>query len=87
MPTPVDTRIPRLLVLHRVQGAWSAVSAQQGLDGLEIEACSRVQDAELSDWVAAADAASVRVVLPGAAVVCRTVALGDQLEARLDDES
>jgi len=86
MPIPPDTRAPRLLVLHRVQDAWSAVLAQPGIEGLLIESCSRLSDADLPGWVAQQDVASVRVVLAGSAVVCRTVALGEEADEALLEE-
>ena len=75
-----------MLVLHHVQGAWSALLARPAEHRLEIEQCTRLEDASLHAWVAAQDVASVRVVLPGRAVVCRTVDLGDDAAEGLLDQ-
>ena len=88
MPTEPETTAPRILVLHHVDGDWSAVLAQphagsQGQANLQLNACERVQDANLATWVGQQQVASIRVVLPGAAVVCRTVGLGDESDEAL----
>ncbi|MCH2137713.1 MAG: hypothetical protein MK074_01515 [Phycisphaerales bacterium] len=51
--------------------------------GLTIEDCRTVASDQVRGWVASTDVAAVRVVLPGAAVVCRTVPLGDDADALL----
>ena len=88
MPTQPETFAARILVLHHVDGAWSAVLAEphagsQGQANLQLNACKRVQDEDLTAWVAKQQVASIRVVLPGAAVVCRTVGLGDESDEAL----
>ena len=78
MPTPSDTTTPQLLVLHRVQGMWSAIAATPQTDGMALNSCIRLQDSALEPWIAQQNAASIRVVLPAGSAVCRTIHLGEE---------
>ncbi|MCH2136738.1 MAG: hypothetical protein MK101_09170 [Phycisphaerales bacterium] len=71
------------MICHRIDGAWSALIAQPTETGLSIEAAHRCSDADLPGWVAGQSVGSIRVVLPGARTVCRSVALGEDVDEAL----
>jgi hypothetical protein len=83
MPTQPVTTAPRILVLHRVQGMWSALAASPKAKGLVLDSCTRLPDSALAAWVTQHNAVALRVVLPGGSAVCRTISLGEDANEAL----